>query len=85
MVPMVFGTAVCVDELNELLHNIASMPAQSVQTYLPKCIERVLASKACRSAIKFGDLLQFVQLSEQLADLSVLHPNDLTSMEDFDR
>ena len=68
--PLIFGTAVSVDELRELLVNIGTMHSNAIQTYIPKSIQRVLASKACRSAIKFGDKLNDRQMSCLLKQLS---------------
>ena len=68
--PIIYGWTISVDELRELLHNIANMNSNAIQVYIPKCVQRVLASKACRSAIKFGDKLNDKQMSSLLKQLS---------------
>merc|ERR1712087_568776 len=68
--PLIYGTAVSVDELREIVTNIGCMHANAIKTYVPKSIQRVLASKACRSAIKFGDELDVKQMNCLLKQLA---------------
>ena len=69
--PEIYGTSVVAGELREILSNIASMTDERVKKYVPKCIQRVLASKACKNAIKFGDKLNDKQMKNLLKKLSV--------------
>ena len=38
--------------------------------FIPKCIDSILNSKACRSAVKFGDALNEKQMKHLLRNLS---------------
>ena len=68
--PSIYGTAVKGGALKGILTEIKSMTAKSLRRFIPKCIDSILNSKACRSAVKFGDALNEKQMKHLLRNLS---------------
>ncbi|KAL4853064.1 Proteasome subunit alpha type-2 [Chlorella vulgaris] len=66
-VPLLWGTALTATDLTLYLHQLHDTFGSGA---LPPAVVRVLNSKACRSAIMFGDRLQRTQCQELLVDLA---------------
>mmetsp|Transcript_68047 Transcript_68047/g.188323 ORF Transcript_68047/g.188323 Transcript_68047/m.188323 type:complete len:841 (-) Transcript_68047:314-2836(-) len=69
--PEVLGVKLSPEDLRSLLHQLEELdPSAAGIDVKPKIVQYVLNSKACRSAIMFGDTLSHEQCSVLLTDLS---------------
>jgi DNA mismatch repair ATPase MutL len=64
-VPQIHGEALLPSDFLDYLHHHCLLKSP-----IPKCVHRILASKACRAAVKFGDALELETCSDIIAKLS---------------
>ncbi|GMH33785.1 hypothetical protein BSKO_01619 [Bryopsis sp. KO-2023] len=64
--PLLFGSPMNSTELKIYLNHLEDTGGSDI---LPPCVLRVLKSKACRSAVMFGDALCFSKCCDMIADL----------------
>lgn len=71
-VPIVFGEALTAQDFLEFIHSLSEhskfmAPRSMLQ---PPCVKRIAASKACRTAVVFGDILSLTECQDMMVKLS---------------
>ena len=71
-VPIIYGEALTAQDFLEFLHSLTEQskfmaPRSMLQ---PPCVKRIAASKACRTAIVFGDVLNRTECQNIMSNLS---------------
>ena len=67
-IPLIYGSTLVPDELREMLHELNGYGI--TYNFIPKCVLRILASKACKSAVRFGDYLNKYDMQKIISELS---------------
>ncbi len=68
-VPAIVGRLSPVDVLLDILNGLADRPASGLSGVVPECIDRLLASMACKAAIKAGNQLRPEEMLELLQQM----------------
>ena len=68
-VPVILGEALTDQDFLEFLREIMSHPSENLSLLIPPAVKRIYNSKACRSAVKFGDVLSREACENLLAQL----------------
>ena len=80
-IPLIYGSTIVADELREMLVEMIENGfdcnelendnmQQRKRAFIPKAVKRILASRSCKAAIKFGDKLLPDDMKKLLRDLS---------------
>jgi DNA mismatch repair protein MLH3 len=68
-VPVILGEALTDQDFLEFLREIMNHPSENLSLLIPPAVKRIYNSKACRSAVKFGDTLSREDCENLLAQL----------------
>ncbi len=72
-VSKLYGVSISPEEIKEWLGEMVdkNVTSENNPSFIPKCIKRLLASKACKAAVRFGETLSVGKMKELLEKLSV--------------